>query len=332
MASGQADYVKGKQHMNSILNKTAMSAVILLASSPAFALDLDGMGDKIMNGGSATHGFYMGFERGMGELSLNGFDTKIAHEEVTSMYEKLRGHGFHDIKAWKFNDGAWERRVYNGPSVDSSRFSYSQTSTGSGSNERFFVGSRLSDNFGIELGMFETESRTTRAKFGSNGLTNLKYDMGLVNPDHLIDGIEKGDIDPQGLYSCVVGYDSIEKYGCAGTTQITTQARGMDVIGSYHFGSYFSLRGGVHKSTVTVAIKQYSSGSVNPSHPDYNNPDGTNRLDSSRVYSGYGFVTGLGFEHPKGLSARFTRHHNLGGQDIHADTISVGYIMKFSSK
>ncbi len=271
---------------------------------------------------------YAGIQFGMGDLSAGGFQDSIAARSTRDMYDRLKGYGFHDLKGWEFTNNEWSRRILKAPQVDVSRFGRSSSSSSDGFNGRVFAGSRLGDKFGIELGMFKTKSLTTNNKFHNNGLVNLKYDKPGVNPDDIIDGIEDGTIDHQGVYACVKDYDSIENYGCAGTTKVTTDAKGIDLVGSYDLLTVLSLRGGIHSSSVTSSIKQYSSASVNRSHPDYNNPDGLNTISATETHTGFGPVMGVALKY-KGVSVDLTRHQDLGGVDVHSNTFNVGYTYSF---
>ncbi len=272
---------------------------------------------------------YAGLQFGMGALDASGFQSEIATRSTRNMYDALRGFGFHDLKGWNDNgDGTWSRRILEAPQVDVSRFGRSSSSSSDGDNGRIYAGTRMSDKFGIELGMFKAKSLTTTNKFHNNGLVNLKYDKPGINPDDIIDGIEDGTIDHQGVYACVKGYESIENYGCAGTTKVTTDAKGIDLVGSYDLLTVLSLRGGIHSSSVTSSINQYSSASVNPGHPDYNNPDGLNMRSATETHTGFGPVMGVRLKF-RGFSADLTRHQNLGGVDVHSNTFNVGYTYSF---
>ena len=305
--------------MKNLLLTTAM----LFAATPALATQT---ASTVTDTGRQV---YFGMQAGMGELTTGDFQDGLATGSIQHMYDRLRDVGFHDIKGWTNNgDGTWSRRVYKTPRVDVGRFGRSSSSVSEGTNGRIFAGARLGDKFGIELGMFKTKSQSTNTKFDTNGLVNLKYDMALTRPDDIIDGIEAGTIDPQGAYACVIGYDSIENFGCSGTTMVTTGAKGMDLVGSYDLLPMLSLRGGIHKSSVSSTIKQYSSASVNPSHPDYNNPNGMNTLSKTELHKGFGPVFGIRFEY-KGFTTDLTRHQNLGGVDVHSNTISLGYKHSF---
>ncbi len=270
---------------------------------------------------------YVGMQFGMGGLDASGFQDEIAARSTRDMYEGLKGNGYHDLQGWEFTNNKWSRRILGAPQVDVSRFGRSSSSSSDGSNGRIYAGTRMGDKFGIELGMFQTKSLTTTNKFHSNGLDNLKYDKPGVNPNDIIDDIEDGKEDHQGVYACVKGYESIENYGCAGTTKITTDAKGIDLVGSYDLLTVLSLRGGIHRSLVTSSIKQYSSASVNPDHPDYNNPDAYNK-NTTETHTGFGPVIGVALKY-KGFRADLTRHQNLGGVDVHSNTLNVGYTYKF---
>ncbi len=218
---------------------------------------------------------------------------------------------------------------WKAPRADISLFDRSTVSeSNDGSNGRIFIGTRMGDKFGIELGMFKTKSRSTAQKFETNGVLNLKHDYGYTDPNWIIWAMENGmDVDPQDVYACRAGYESIKNYGCAGTTKVTTDAKGIDLVGSYDLLTVLSLRGGIHSSSVTSSIKQYSVASVNPIHPDYNNPDGFHR-NTTETHTGFGPVMGVALKF-RGFSADLTRHQDLGGVDVHSNTFNLGYTYSF---
>ena len=304
--------------MKNLLLTTAM----IFAATPALATQT---ASTVTDTG---RNIYFGMQIGMGELSMGDFQDDIVTKSTQDMYDGLRAKGHHDLRGWEGNFMFPEPLHWKAPKADVSMFGRSTLSEGTGgSNGRVFVGTRLGDKLGVELGMFKTKSRSTTQHFDTNGLVNLKRDLGFTDPNWIIWAIEGGAIDPQGAYACVVGYESIENFGCSGTTKVTTAAKGIDLVGSYDLFPVLSLRGGIHKSTVTSTVTQYSSASVNPSHWDYNDPEGHHKL-SNEIHTGFGPVIGVRFEY-KGFTTDLTRHHKLGGVDVHSNTISLGYKHSF---